>query len=115
MSETKDVTNCGIVDASKADAIAAVRENSWEEGKTCPTCDGGGRVSGGMRRVHCIGGFMGADWNEQGVIEEIENAKRVAWIDHWSGHDLVVVTADDQQWSFEVRRPEGVLPGEDQR
>lgn len=83
---------------------AAARAAAWDEGLNCPTC-GEGRVDGGRKVIHCMGGgFIGADWGLDSVLDAIDKAEKVGWADHWNGHDMVV-DAGDRVWRFQVSAP----------
>jgi hypothetical protein len=59
--------------------------------------------------VHCLSGFIGADWDLEAVLTEIDNAEEVAWTQHLLGHDLAVLSAprDGQRmlYHFDVKQP----------
>jgi hypothetical protein len=89
----------------RTEFIDAVRAQAWDDGEECPTCQGGGKVYPGRRIVHCQSGFIGADWDEDAVIAEIEKAKVVQWGGGFMGHDLAVLTGDGKVWRFAVTWP----------
>lgn len=57
-----------------------------------------------------IGGrfLLGADWDLDGVVRELERAQEIVWFDDFMGHDLGVKTADGQFYKFAVKRPAAV-------
>lgn len=59
----------------------------------------------GRKIVHCFAGFIGADWGEADVIEFIEGAETVNWINHIFDHDLCAVK-DGRRRCFAVEAPE---------
>lgn len=81
------------------EAIAAVTAAAFEV--TDPESQDFGR-----KIIHCFAGFMGADWNLDGVIEAIKTARDVAWMDHRADHHLAVLTSEGRVRFFDVRRPE---------
>lgn len=97
---------------TRADFIDAVRAQAFDVGKTCPTCDGEGTVRPGRRIVHCVGTFTGADWDEDGVIAAIEDAREVRWLPNGipGGHNLAVLTTEGREWRFQVTDPANLLP-----
>jgi hypothetical protein len=86
----------------RAEFVDAVHAQAWDDGKECPTCEGRGKVYPGRRLVHCMGGFTGADWDEDVVVDEIEAAREVKWMPDLMGHDLAVLAADGKVWRFAV-------------
>lgn len=85
-----------FIDAAKAQAWTVADPESQDHGRTL---------------VHCRGGFTGADWDLDSVIETIESAQSVEWdTDSFSGkvfgHQLAVLTVDGMAWRFDVRAPE---------
>jgi hypothetical protein len=97
---------------SRAEFIDAVRAQAFDEGESCEHCDGTGRAYPGRRIVHCVGSFTGADWDEAGVIAEIEDAREVRWVPNGlpGGHNLAVLTAEGRTWRFQVERPAAQPP-----
>jgi hypothetical protein len=92
---------------NRQEFIDAVRAQAWDEGETCPTCKGEGRVRPGRRVVHCRGSFTGADWDEAAVVEAIEKARDVSWLAAGIGdHNLHVLTTDGKVWRFQVQPPD---------
>jgi hypothetical protein len=79
----------------RTEYIDAVREQAF-------TVDDGSRI------VHCfVGAFIGADWDVEDVVREIEKAADVKWIGHLLGHDLAVLTAEGNVRCFQVTRDGG--------
>lgn len=83
---------------TKEDAIAAVKAQAFEvtDEESSEFC---------RRLVHCFAGGLGADWNEDAVIDYIENASELAWVDHWMKHDLGV-RGDHGVRYFDIKSPE---------
>lgn len=59
----------------------------------------------GRKIIHCFIGFIGADWNLEAVLEDLNKADEITWTDHWMGHDLTI-RVDNQVHHFGVTRPE---------
>lgn len=89
----------------RSEFIRAVREQAFDAGKPCPTCNGDGTVRPGRRVVHCFGSFTGADWDEDGVVRAIEDALSVEWMER-GDHQLAVLDRDGMKWRFQVQRSE---------
>ncbi len=97
---------------SRAEFIDAVRAQAWDDGKTCPTCRGEGKVRPGRRIVHCAGSCTGADWDEETVVAAIEAARDVRWLPDGipGGHNLAVLTTEGREWRFQVTHPANLAP-----
>jgi hypothetical protein len=61
---------------SKADAEAFLRKIAWDEGVTCPTCQGNGKTKGGRLTVHTFRGGMGADNGLDQILAELAASER---------------------------------------
>lgn len=93
------------VEITKDEALVAVREASWA--KQVETCGHRGceeHLGDGPRYVHCLSGF-GIDLPLESAEQEIREALKVGWSDHWMGHELVVITADERVHRYEAKRP----------
>lgn len=95
------------VEITKDAAKEAARAAAWDEGQECLTCHDG-RVPGGRRIIHSFLGFLGADWDLDGVVDLIDKARGVYWVHGFDGHDLAVLTTVEGrsvQYNFQVKRP----------
>jgi hypothetical protein len=78
------------------DAVAAARAaaSPTEEGRTV---------------LHCFaGGFIGADWDIEEVVKEIERAREIGWVPHLLGHNLAILTHEGRIRHFQVPAPAGI-------
>lgn len=57
------------------------------------------------KRIHCFMGFVGADWDKEGVIDLINDSKRIAWADNPFNHNLAVIN-DGRLHSFDINYDE---------
>lgn len=66
----------------------------------------------GRQIVHSIaGGWLGADWDVQGVLDLIVRADSVQW-ETLNGHShALLVRVDGRRLNFQVRRPDKPWPG----
>lgn len=55
--------------------------------------------------IHSFRSFIGADWDREAVVETINNAEKIAWIDDVLGHDLAVMEKSGKVVRFEVSNP----------
>lgn len=84
------------VAATKAEATAAAiaQASTDEDGRTT---------------VHSvsIGSsiMLGADWDLEALVTEINKAVELVWFDDFMGHDLAMRSAGGQFYKFEVKRP----------
>jgi hypothetical protein len=76
----------------RAEFVAAVQAQAFTD------------TDSGRRIIHCLGAFTGADWDADDVVDTIEHAVDVQWIDG-GGHDLAALTTGKRIWRFGVRRP----------
>lgn len=88
--------------ASAVEALVAAAKAAFPAPDYCPTCQA---VRGSRLIIHSFLGFIGADWDYEDVVETIATAKRLQW-DPYMGHDLNIITADDQEIRFEIAAPE---------
>jgi hypothetical protein len=58
---------------------ARATEAAFDTGRDCEHCQGSGRVYPGRRVIHSIWGGLGADWDLEAVLHEIDRAARVEW------------------------------------
>ncbi len=85
---------------------AAARAAAWPEHAKCEACDGTGESKTVARHlVHSVGGGFGADWNLEQVLEAIDSAAEVAWVDGFVGHNLAVRLPDGHAYAFQVPHP----------
>lgn len=62
-------------------------------------------------KIHCLAGFIGADWERRQVVRELKMAKKIAWIDHLLNHNLAIEAGPESTWHgrsvlcFDVRPP----------
>lgn len=105
MSAAEKVELATIRDPDKADVLARVKAAGFDTGKDCEHCKGSGRVYPGERIIHSRLGGLGADWDEQSVLNAVENAEALAWGDGW-GHDLAVKMSDRGWIKFDVPHPD---------
>ena len=93
--------------AKRDEAKRLAAEQAWEVHDKCPHCDGTGESPDvAERRVHCMGGFIGADWQLEDVLAEIDGAQEVRWQRGIANHDLRVVGQDGKTWNFQVSNRE---------
>ena len=52
--------------------------------------------------IHCFMGFIGADWDKQGVLDLLKNSHRIAWADNPFEHNLVVIN-ENKKYCFDVQ------------
>lgn len=86
---------------TKDAAKEAVRAGAFTIGEDY---EGAGRVI-----VHCFIGMIGADWDLDTVLTEIDNAEEIGWTRHLFGHELAVLSAlhDGRRtlYHFDVKQP----------
>lgn len=80
------------VDLTKEEASAALREAAFT-------------ASDGRTTIHSFLSMIGADHDLDRALELVAESTRCAWVDHWCGHDLAVVT-NGRLYHYDVRRPE---------
>lgn len=103
MTET---TKFSIVQAEDRDeVIARVKKAAFDIGKECEHCGGSGTVRPGRRVVHSTRGFIGADWDEDGVIDAVREARQVWWGHDMMEHDLAVQEQGGGWVKFQVPHP----------
>jgi len=93
------------VEITKEEALVAVREASWA--KQVATCGHTGcedHIGDGERYIHCMSAF-GMDMPLENAEQEIRDALKVGWQDHWCDHDLVVITAQERVHRYDAKRP----------
>lgn len=57
--------------------------------------------------VHCFLGSFGCDWDADGAVGLLPDAKRICFTDHWLwGRCLVVESADGRTYCFDTVTPE---------
>lgn len=61
----------------------------------------------GRRIVHCLAGGMGADWDLEGALAILDDARDIAWLPgpFTAGHDLAVLDAEGRIRRFQVEAP----------
>lgn len=64
----------------------------------------------GRTIVHCLAGWIGADWDLDAVLREIESADDVRWERGPMGHDLMARTGRRYR-QFHVKQPEASHEG----
>lgn len=96
-----------MLELTKDEAIRLAREHSWTEYTDEVTCGHRGcedhRVEG-RRMIHTYGSF-GCDLPLDDVIERIEKAQRVGWVDHLLRHDLAILQENGRGLCLDIPRP----------
>jgi hypothetical protein len=90
----------------REEVIARVRDAGFDVGKKCEACGGEGKVFPGRRVIHSVRCGLGADWDEDAVIELVQQAKAVWWGPSLLKHDLAVQEPDGEWIFFRVSHPD---------
>jgi hypothetical protein len=87
------------VDITKDEAAEAIRKAAFRV--TNLESQDYGRVL-----IHTFAGPFGADWDLDEAILTVSKAKRCAWLDSITSHDLGIETEDGKVVLFNCQRPE---------
>jgi len=98
VSLTTHISEDGIQHLCVADAVDAVERCSFT---TNPDMDEEAREI-----THVFSGTMGADWNTGSVIEALQTAVDIAWIDHWLWGLCLTFIDDGRVLTCDNVRPE---------
>lgn len=52
--------------------------------------------------------MLGADWDLDDLVKELNRAQEIVWFDDFMGHELAIKSADGHFYKFAVKRPGGV-------
>lgn len=87
----------------------ALINSSFDEGETCPTCDGDGRVPSQHRSIHTMMGSFGASHDLRSALDDLATADEAYWVNEDSmfvalGHNLIIVK-DGRKTTYQTKRP----------